>query len=72
MLQIVYASSATKAFSKAELVELLTQVRAKNSRLGVTGMLLYKDGNFLQVIEGEEAIIRGLYQSLEKLSLIHI
>lgn len=66
MLQIVYGSSAVRSFSKSELVELLTQSRAKNARLGVTGMLLYKDGNFLQVIEGDEAAVRQLFGSILK------
>lgn len=64
MLQIVYGSSAASPFSKSELIGLLTQSRAKNSRLGITGMLLYKDGNFLQVIEGDEAAVRQLFGSI--------
>ena len=53
----VYASSATTPFSKEMLLELLTKSRRNNSALGVTGMLLYKGGNFLQVLEGEEAAV---------------
>lgn len=64
MLQIVYGSSAVRPFAKTELVELLTQARAKNSRLGITGMLLYKDGNFLQVIEGDDNAVRQLFGSI--------
>jgi hypothetical protein len=29
--------------------------------LGITGLLLYKQGLFLQVIEGEESLVRQLY-----------
>ena len=49
MLSLVYVSSALREFSKSELVELLEKSRKKNTRLGLTGMLLYKEGNFIQL-----------------------
>lgn len=61
MIQLVYVSSAIHPFSNAELVALLTKARTKNAALQVTGMLLYKDGNFIQAIEGEEATVRQLF-----------
>ncbi len=64
MIYLVYVSSATKLFSEAELVELLRQARARNSHSGITGMLLYSNGNFIQVIEGEETIVLALHQNL--------
>src|SRR5574343_1452728 len=64
MLQLVYVSSATSLFSKAELLELLTQSRIKNSALGITGMLLYKDGNFMQMLEGEDKAVRQLFETI--------
>lgn len=66
MFFIIYASSATKSFSRPELLELLTKARATNTELGITGILLYKDGNFIQVLEGEEAAVRALYTKIEK------
>lgn len=65
MFQLVYVSSAIQPFSKADLVELLSKSRAKNQRLGITGMLLYKDGNFMQVLEGEDVVVRGLFDTIE-------
>ena len=38
--------------------------RKKNARLGITGLLLYKGGNFIQTIEGEESRINDLYDSI--------
>jgi hypothetical protein len=63
---LVYLSSAVTAFSTQDLRELLTKSRVNNSSLDVTGMLLFKDGNFLQVLEGEQANVRGLYQRIAK------
>ncbi|CAN5903367.1 hypothetical protein BH11GEM2_BH11GEM2_40640 [soil metagenome] len=54
-----YASSATVAFPPEDLVELLRVSRANNERDGVTGLLLYRGGNFLQALEGPaEAVQR--------------
>lgn len=49
---IVYVSSAVYRFDTAELDRLLSRARAWNADHGVTGMLLYHDGNFLQALEG--------------------
>ncbi len=65
MFFLTYASSATGPFSKEDLDELLAQCRENNSALGITGMLLYKDGNFMQVLEGEEEAVRKLYAKIE-------
>lgn len=64
MFQLIYCSSARHLLSKQELVDILIKARDKNSRLGITGMLLYKDGNFMQLLEGEENIVRKLYETI--------
>jgi hypothetical protein len=61
MFHIIYLSSEARKLTEKDLDELLRESREKNKRLGVTGMLFYRDGFFLQVIEGEEATIRPLY-----------
>jgi hypothetical protein len=55
MFSIVYVSSALKPFSKTDLLTLLEKSRENNTSLGISGMLLYKDGNFMQVLEGESS-----------------
>ena len=62
----VYASAAVRPFSKADLIELLDRSREKNTRLGLTGMLLYKDGNFMQMVEGEETVTRTPIARIER------
>lgn len=62
---IVYASVAFRSFSEEELAALLAHSRKRNRQIGVTGMLLYKSGCFLQAIEGEEKEVHRLYRSIE-------
>lgn len=57
----VYVSSAVGSWGTEELTSLLAQSRAKNTSLGVTGVLLHREGTFMQVLEGEEDVVRPLY-----------
>jgi hypothetical protein len=61
MLNLVYSSTAAKNLTRADLDALLHRARKKNARLGITGLLLYKRGEFMQALEGEEAAVRALY-----------
>jgi lipopolysaccharide biosynthesis regulator YciM len=66
MVSLVYISSAIRPFSDDELKALLEQSREKNARLEITGMLLYKDGNFMQALEGPDEAVCGLYRTIER------
>ncbi len=66
MISLTYVSSALDFFSQKELVTLLETSRHNNSRAGITGMLLYKDGNFMQVIEGGEMEIHNLHAKISR------
>ncbi len=64
LTSLVYVSSAVELFSQAELRALLDTSRRNNARSGITGMLLYKDGNFMQVLEGPAASIRDVHERI--------
>ncbi|MBF9236635.1 BLUF domain-containing protein [Hymenobacter sp. BT683] len=61
MHHLVYTSSATLPFPEQELRRLLVQWRANNARLGVTGVLMYSDGDIMQVLEGESDRVHDLF-----------
>lgn len=60
MIQISYLSKTSSPMSAAQLVSLLQQCHANNTARGVTGMLFYGNGTFLQVIEGEATTVDEL------------
>lgn len=66
MIRLVYLSFATVPFTQADLDDLLRTSRRNNARSGVTGMLLFRDGDFLQVLEGEEAPVRETFDRIEQ------
>lgn len=61
---LIYVSTAPRLLSDAELGTILETSRRNNGRDGITGMLLYADGNFFQVIEGEPAALDHLVARL--------
>lgn len=63
--QLVYASAASVEFTDAQLLELLEVARANNTQLDVTGMLLFAEGSFLQVLEGEREVVERLFAKIE-------
>ena len=65
MITLVYVSFATTPMSDDELRELLKIAREKNQALDVTGMLLYRDGFFIQALEGEEDTVTSLYEKIK-------
>ena len=66
MLQIVYSSAAVTPLTPPELAKLLEKARKRNDLFGVTGMLLYHSGSFLQVIEGPDEGIEAIYRSISR------
>lgn len=53
---------------RAVLGDVFSVARSTNKKLGVTGALLITDDSFVQVLEGEEPVVRALY---ERISLDH-
>lgn len=61
LLHCIYTSTANTDLETAALAELLRRSRVKNEALGITGMLLYSSGSFMQVLEGDEPLVDALY-----------
>jgi len=49
-----------------DLEELLAHARNKNGIQGISGALVYSDGVFLQILEGERAKVQALMASIRK------
>jgi hypothetical protein len=66
MISITYVSSASFPFSESTLLDLVEQCQRNNEKLGITGILVYSDGNFMQVIEGADLANRALYDRIRR------
>ncbi|MBC8053651.1 MAG: BLUF domain-containing protein [Sphingobacteriaceae bacterium] len=66
LFTLVYLSNAMDALSQEELKNILTISRANNCKVDVTGVLIYCDGNILQVLEGPEENVYKVYNKIKK------
>ncbi len=64
LIHVIYSSAATQYFKPDALLALLEKARAKNASMGVTGMLLFENGSFFQILEGPEAAVEGIYKTI--------
>lgn len=61
MRSLVYASRALQPFGDDDLLQLLQAARARNDAHGVTGMLVFAAGSFLQLLEGEDEAVEVIW-----------
>jgi hypothetical protein len=64
ILTLTYTSSVTDLLSVSQLVELIEQIRPKNERLGLTGLLLYSGGNVIQTLEGTSHAVYEVFDAI--------
>ncbi|MFW5748702.1 MAG: BLUF domain-containing protein [Chloroflexota bacterium] len=64
LISLVYVSFAAHPMTDEELKGILKVARDNNEKLDVTGMLLYRDGFFIQALEGEESVVEPLYEKI--------
>lgn len=65
MFQLIYASIAARALDEDDLAVLVEHARQKNEGAGITGVLVYRNGTFLHVLEGDdEATVRRLFETI--------
>ena len=60
-----YVSTEAAKFSEEALVALLSEARNANADRDVTGLLLYREGSFYQVLEGSESAVMATFQEIE-------
>jgi len=64
LVRLMYASRAVPALDQEELVTILRQSKANNPSTGVTGVLCFSGGIFLQVLEGGRSAVNQLYNRI--------
>jgi hypothetical protein len=64
--RLIYSSEATPGLAAAELEEMLAESRIRNQVYGITGVLLFVEGAFLQILEGERDDVLGLMERIER------
>ncbi|NML17683.1 BLUF domain-containing protein [Azohydromonas caseinilytica] len=67
LYQVIYLSMVSgEAPTRAELQSLLEESVRHNEAAGITGLLLYAHGGFMQLVEGKEAAVKALYARIRE------
>ena len=66
LVELSYLSEALSDMSFLGLMRLLESARAFNQKNGITGILLYDNQQFGQVIEGERASIMKVWKRIQE------
>ena len=66
MHTITYVSTASPELSEDDIKKLLETSKRANIENSISGIFIYADGNFFQIIEGEAQKIKALYQTIEQ------
>jgi hypothetical protein len=63
--QLVYVSDRKKNCNEEEIQKILASCKKNNPPLDITGILLYSDTKFIQLVEGEYKAIIDLYDKIK-------
>jgi len=63
--RLIYSSFETDPFKDAQLEELLRKSRRANLASEITGLLLYQDGHFMQLLEGSKPAVLSLFAKIK-------
>ena len=63
---LTYKSTATTPPTPADLQAIVHHARMRNRRMGLTGMLLFEDGCFLQTLEGPPAQLNVVWDAIKR------
>lgn len=61
LYELIYVSLATREMSLPDLAALLTECRDNNRRYNITGLLVYHNREFMQLLEGRKEDVLNLY-----------
>jgi Sensors of blue-light using FAD len=64
--RLIYSSEAAPGLAAADLEKMLEESRVRNKVYGITGVLLFVDGAFMQILEGEKEDVLGLMERIER------
>jgi len=62
---ISYVSTVNPALTETQIQEALDFSKNWNNDNNITGVLLYSQGNFFQVLEGGEQVVKDLFERIK-------
>jgi len=59
--QLVYQSKGSTDLTQKDVDEIVAISKRNNTAKGISGFLVYESGKFMQLLEGDESVVKDLY-----------
>lgn len=66
LYQLTYRSLAAEGITAADIRDILEASKSNNATKEITGCLVYNEGYFVQLLEGEKEVVQELYRNIER------
>ena len=66
LIHLIYASASQEKFNEKEVIEIVNISYKNNMKVNITGMLLYSEGDFFQILEGEHTDVLPLFNLIKQ------
>lgn len=66
LFNLAYVSTQTRHMDTSDLLGLLDSVRKFNEQAELTGLLIYKEDSFFQILEGKKETVLSTFARIEK------
>ena len=63
---ISYVSTARKGLLDSDIEDLMNYIKLRNDFLDITGILIYSEGNFFQILEGQKDVISLVFEKIKR------
>ena len=66
LYQLTYRSLAAEGITAADIRNILEASKSNNATKEITGCLVYNEGYFVQLLEGEKEVVQEIYRHIER------
>ncbi|MBT8204740.1 MAG: BLUF domain-containing protein [Eudoraea sp.] len=63
--QLTYRSRATQEITTEDIIDILRKSQSNNAAEEITGCLVFNDGYFVQLLEGEKDVVKKRFDMIE-------
>lgn len=61
LMQLIYTSEANGDLTESAVLDILRKAQVRNQSLKISGLLLFKDNRFIQLLEGDASRVEALF-----------
>ncbi|MBI1287671.1 MAG: blue light sensor protein [Flavobacteriales bacterium] len=66
MFYLIYSSKAVPGLKESDLKNILASAQRRNSENDITGLLIFHEGTFIQMLEGNEQTVMDTFERIEE------